>query len=61
MSNVPPDLKIAQAANKLPIGEVAADLGIADDDLLSYGHYKARISYRFLEGLDQNKRIVGLF
>jgi formate--tetrahydrofolate ligase len=52
MSNVPSDLKIAQAANKLPIREVAADLGIPDEDLLPYGHDKAKISYRFLEGLD---------
>jgi formate--tetrahydrofolate ligase len=52
MSNVPSDLKIAQAANKLPIHKVAASLGIPDDDLLPYGHDKAKISYRFLEGLD---------
>jgi formate--tetrahydrofolate ligase len=52
MSNVPSDLKIAQAANKLPIHKVAAGLGIPDDDLLPYGHDKAKISYRFLEGLD---------
>ena len=52
MSNVPSDLKIAQAANKLPITEVAAGLGIPDDDLIPYGHDKAKIGYSFLEGLD---------
>jgi len=52
MSNVPADLKIAQAANKLPIAEVAAGLGIPDEDLIPYGHDKAKIAYHFLEGLD---------
>lgn len=52
MSNVPPDLKIAQAANKLPISDVAAGLGIPDEDLIRYGHDKAKIAYRFLEDLD---------
>jgi len=52
MSNVPTDLKIAQAANKLPITEVAASLGIPDEDLIPYGHDKAKIGYRFLEDQD---------
>lgn len=52
MTNVPSDLKIAQAANKLPIVEVAAGLGIPEDDLIPYGHDKAKISYRFLAGLN---------
>ncbi len=52
MTNVPSDLKIAQAANKLPITEVAAGLGIPEDDLIPYGHDKAKIGYRFLESLD---------
>ena len=52
MTNVPSDLKIAQAANKLPITEVAAGLGIPEDDLIPYGHDKAKIGYQFLEGLD---------
>jgi len=52
MSNVPTDLRIAQAANKLPITEVAASLGIPAHDLIPYGHDKAKISYPFLEGLD---------
>jgi len=52
MNKVPSDLKIAQAASKLPIAEVAAGLGIPDDDLIPYGHDKAKIGYRFLEDLD---------
>ena len=47
MTNVPSDLKIAQAANKLPIVEVAAGLGIPEDDLIPYGHDKAKNQYSF--------------
>jgi len=52
MSNVPSDLNIAQAANKLPITEVGAGLGIAEDNLIPYGHDKAKIAYSFLESLE---------
>jgi len=52
MTTVPSDLNIAQAANKLPISEVAAGLGIPAEDLIPYGHDKAKISYRFLEDLN---------
>ncbi len=52
MTNVPTDLKIAQAAHKLPISEVAAGLGIPENDLIPYGRDKAKIDYSFLESLD---------
>ena len=52
MSNVPSDLAIAQAANKLPISEVAAGVGIPGDDLIPYGNDKAKIAYSFLENLE---------
>jgi formate--tetrahydrofolate ligase len=51
MTNVPSDLAIAQAANKLPISEVATKLGIPNNDLIPYGHDKAKIGYDFLEKL----------
>jgi formate--tetrahydrofolate ligase len=53
MTNYPSDLEIAQGANKLPISEVAADLGIPVDNLILYGHDKAKIDYDFLESLDE--------
>ena len=45
------DLEIAQAANKLPISEVAASLGIPNENLIPYGHDKAKIDYDFLESV----------
>jgi formate--tetrahydrofolate ligase len=38
------DVEIAQSANMKPIKEVAADLGLQEDDLELYGKYKAKIS-----------------
>ena len=38
------DIQIAQEAQMLPIREVAAQLGIAEDDLELYGKYKAKLS-----------------
>jgi len=46
------DLEIAQAATKLPISEVAAGLGIPEENLIPYGHDKAKIDYDFLESVD---------
>jgi len=51
MSRVLPDIEIAQAASKLPIADVAAKLGIPAEDIIPYGHDKAKIGYDFLEGL----------
>jgi formate--tetrahydrofolate ligase len=48
MSKIPSDIEIAQAANKLPISEVAAKLGIRAEDIIPYGNDKAKISYDFL-------------
>ncbi len=44
MTKVPTDIEIAQAATLRPIQEVAAELGLGPDDILPYGHYKAKIS-----------------
>jgi methylenetetrahydrofolate dehydrogenase (NADP+)/methenyltetrahydrofolate cyclohydrolase/formyltetrahydrofolate synthetase len=40
---VPSDIDIAQAAELLPIVEVAAKLGLGEDDLDLYGRHKAKI------------------
>ena len=37
MAGVPSDLDIAQAATLKPITEIAAALGIKDEELLPYG------------------------
>ena len=51
MSKVPADIKIAQAAKKLPIAEIGAKLGVPAEHLIPYGNDKAKIAYDFLEGI----------
>jgi len=48
---VPSDIEIAQAAKMKPIREIAAKLGIPDDALSPYGHYKAKISLDYIQTL----------
>lgn len=48
------DIEIARAARKLPINDIGAKLGIGYDDLVPYGHDKAKISAAFLNSL-QNR------
>ena len=38
------DIEIASQAKMKRIGEIAADLGISEEDLEPYGHYKAKLS-----------------
>ena len=38
------DIEIAQQAKMLPITEVAAKLGIGEEDIEMYGRYKAKLS-----------------
>ena len=42
------DIQIAQEAKMLPIAEIAAELGVADEELELYGRYKAKITDAFL-------------
>ena len=42
--SIPSDIEIAQRARPRPITDVAAELGLAADDLDLYGKYKAKIS-----------------
>jgi len=48
---VPSDIDIAQAAVVKPIMQVAAELGIRDDELELYGPYKAKIKLEILDRL----------
>jgi formyltetrahydrofolate synthetase len=48
-SPVPSDIEIAQAANMRPIREVAAEVGLTEDDLDLYGKYKAKVHLDVLE------------
>jgi formate--tetrahydrofolate ligase len=45
------DIEIARAAQKRPIQEIGAKLGIHSDDLLPYGHDKAKVSQRLIDSV----------
>ena len=45
------DIEIAREAQKQPIQEIGAKLGIGADDLLPYGHDKAKVSQRFIDSV----------
>jgi len=45
------DIEIARAATLRPITEIAAKAGIADDALVPYGRFKAKIEFDFLKNL----------
>jgi formate--tetrahydrofolate ligase len=48
MVEVKSDIEIARAANKKPIMEIGGRLGIPPEDLIPYGHDKAKVSARFI-------------
>ncbi len=43
------DIEVAQAASMLPIQEIGARLGLASDDLVPYGHDKAKVRHAVRE------------
>jgi formate--tetrahydrofolate ligase len=45
------DIQIAREATKKPIQEIGAKLGISSDDLLPYGHDKAKVSQDFINSV----------
>jgi len=45
------DIEIAREAKKRPIQEIGAKLGIGSDDLLPYGHDKAKVSQAFIDSV----------
>lgn len=45
------DVQIAQESKMIPIVEVAAKLGIHEDDIVNYGKYKAKVSLKVLDNL----------
>src|SRR5438045_9551765 len=55
---VPSDIAIAQAARLRPIRDVAAELGLSDDELELYGKYKAKISLGALQQRHTKGRLV---
>lgn len=50
------DIQIADEAKMLPIEEVAAKVGIENDDLEHYGKYKAKISWDAIKRIDEENK-----
>src|SRR5690606_33546425 len=48
MSEFKSDIEIARGANKKPIMEIGAKLGIPSEHLLPYGHDKAKVSAEYI-------------
>ena len=54
MTDMKTDIEIAREAKMLPIKEVAATVGICEDDLEFYGKYKAKISNEYMNKVSSN-------
>ena len=52
---IPSDIEIAQNADIRPIKEIAAQVGIGDDQIERYGHYKAKVGLDVLKGNHKQK------
>ncbi len=49
------DIEIARETHKLPIKEVAKKLGIEDEELIPFGHDKAKVSDQFIRSVKNNQ------
>ena len=52
------DIEIAQEASMLPIAEVAAKIGLGEDQLETYGRYKAKVDVDSLKDLPNRAKLV---
>ena len=52
---VPSDIDIAQSVEPRPISEIAKKVGILDDELVSYGKYKAKLSLDIIDRLKNDE------
>jgi formate--tetrahydrofolate ligase len=58
MTKVPTDIAIAQAAKLRPIVDVAKSLGLTPDDLIPYGHTKAKVRLDAVAGKPRRGKLV---
>ncbi len=49
--SIPSDIEIAQNAKMLPIKDIAASLGMSEDDIEPYGKYKAKLTDEYMQSL----------
>ena len=52
------DIEIAQEAKMKPITEIAAQLGLADEDVIPYGRYKAKINHRLIHNAKKQGKLI---
>lgn len=50
------DIKIARNTKLELIEKIASQLGLQEDDIETYGKYKAKIVARHIQGLNQRKK-----
>ncbi|HSM08137.1 MAG TPA: formate--tetrahydrofolate ligase [Gemmatimonadota bacterium] len=55
---MPTDIEIAQQATLRPIRDVAAEIGLSDDDLRPYGHYVAKIRPEAIASRARDGKVV---
>ncbi len=58
MTKVPSDIEIAQAARLRPIVDVAAEVGLSPDELLTYGPTKAKVTMAAIRAREPRGRLV---
>ncbi len=49
--SIPSDIEIAQNAKLLPIKDVAASLGLGEEDIEPYGRYKAKLTDEYIKSI----------
>ena len=52
------DIEIAQEATMKPITQIAAQLGLADEDVIPYGRYKAKIDHRLIHDAKKQGKLI---
>ncbi len=52
--NMLTDIEIAQQAKMLEIKEIAAKLGVSEDEIEPYGHYKAKLTQKLIDRASKN-------
>ena len=52
------DIEIAQEAKMKPIADIAAGLGLADEDVIPYGRYKAKIDHRLIHDAKKQGKLI---
>ena len=52
------DIQIAQEATMKPITEIAASLGLKDEDVIPYGRYKAKINHRLIHSAEKQGKLI---